>query len=83
MKKLMIAVVALMLGALAAEARDVVTLGLYIKGDGAAEQLDKLPQGVSLGKPKKTKAGWMAFSYHINLAVTQSAELTFKIGKGG
>ena len=83
MKKMMIAVIALMLGAVAAEARDVVTLGLYIKGDGAAEQLNKLPKGVSLGKPKKTKAGWMAFSYHVNLGVTQSAELQFKIVKGG
>ena len=83
MKKMMIAVVALMLGAVAAEAREVAKLGLYIKGDGAVEQLNKLPKGVSLGKPKKTKSGWMAFSYHINLAVTQSAELKFKIVKGG
>ena len=49
MKKMMIAAFALMLGALVAEARDVVTLGVYIKGEGVVETADKLPQGVSRG----------------------------------
>ena len=79
----MIAVFALALGALAVEAREVVTLGVYVKGDGAVATEGKLPQGVTLGKSKKTKSGWMSFPYRFDLATAQSAELKFKVVKGG
>lgn len=82
LKKMMIAVFALALGALAAEARDVVTVGVYIQGDGAVETVGKLPQGVTAGKSRKTKSGWVSFPYRLELATAQSAELKFKVVKG-
>ena len=83
MKKMLIAVVALVLGALAAEARDVVTLGVYVEGDGSVETVGKLPTGITLGKTKKTKSGWTSFPYRFALAAARSAELKFKVVKGG
>ena len=83
MKKMMIAAFALVLGALAAQARDVVTLGVYIIGEGVVETVDKLPQGVSRGRIKMTQNGWTSFPYRLELATVQSAELKLKIVKGG
>ena len=83
MKKIMIAVAALMLGVLAAEARDIVTLGVYIKGEGVVETVGKLPRGVSRGKTKMTQNGWASFPYRLELAAVQSAELNLKVVKGG
>ena len=83
LKKMMIAVFALVLGAAAAEARDVVTFGVYLDSDCSVTPVGKLPAGVTRGKPKKTKAGMMSFPFHINLGQTQSAEFKFKVTNGG
>lgn len=82
LKKMMIAVFALALGA-AVEARDVVTFGVYLDSDCSVAPVGKLPTGVNRGKPKKTKAGLMSFPFHINLGQTQSAEFKFKVANGG
>ena len=83
LKKMTLALFALFVGALVAEARDVVTLGIYLDGDSSVSVVGKLPQGVSLGKPKKTKKGLMSFPIHVNLGQTQSAEFQLKVANGG
>lgn len=83
MKKLLIAVFALMLGVAVAEARDVVTLGVYLEGDCSVAPVGKLPQGVFSGKSKKTKKGMLSFPIHINLDQTQTVEFKLKVANGG
>ena len=83
MKKLLIALFALMLGCMAADARDLVTLGIYLEGDCSVAPAEKLPQGVFRGKPKKTKKGLMSFPFHVDLGQTQTAEVKIKVVNGG
>ena len=83
LKKLSIAVFALLVGALAAEARDVVTLGVYLESDSSVTLAGKLPKGVSAGKSQKTKQGQVSFPFHFNLDQAQSATIKLKVVNGG
>lgn len=83
MKKLLIALFALVIGCFAADAQDLVTLGIYLEGDSSVAPAEKLPQGVYRGKSKKTKKGMMSFPFHVDLGKTQTAEVKLKVVNGG
>ena len=83
MKKMMIALLTLVLGCLVAEASDMVKLGLLVDGDSSVAPVDKLPYGVFYGKTVKTKTGHMSFPFLINIDKTQSTELELKVVNGG
>lgn len=83
MKKMMFALLTLVLGCLVAEASDMVKLGLLVDGDSSVVPVDKLPYGVFYGKTVKTKTGHMSFPFLINIDKTQSVELEFKVTGGG
>ena len=82
-KKLLSVVFALVLCGLAAEARDVVTLGLYLESDSIVKPVGTLPKGVFRGKPQKVKNGGMSFPQHIIVDQPQSVELKFEVVNGG
>ena len=83
MKKMMFALLMLVLGCMVAEASDVVKLGLFVNGDSTVTPVGKLPHGVFHGKTVKTKAGQMTFPFLIDIAKTQSVDLEFKVTGGG
>ena len=81
-KKLMVAIFALMLGAVAAEAKDLVTLEIYFKGEGSVSLVGNLPAGMFRAEGKKGSWGIM-YPYYIDLGKAQAFELKFKIkGEG-
>lgn len=79
MKKLMTIVLALVLGALSAGAKDLASLGIYYSGEGSVELVGKPPKGVYVGKPQKSKNGWTSFPCHIVIDKPASVELKFKV----
>lgn len=79
MKKLLIAAFALVLGALAVQAEELVSLGIYCQGEGSIEFVGKAPKGVYVGKKVENKDGTVSFPCYINLANIQSAEFEFKV----
>ena len=83
LKKLMIVAFALAMGCAVVEARDVVTLGVYLDSDSSVAPAEKLPKGVFRGKPKKTKQGLMSFPIHIDLDQAPTAEIKLKVVNGG
>lgn len=78
MKKLMIVALALVLGALAVRAEELVSLGIYCQGDGSIEVVGKPPKGVYVGKKVENKDGTVSFPCYINIGMIQSVELKFK-----
>lgn len=83
LKKLMVSIFALVLGAAAAEAIDLVSLGVYFLGEGSVEVEGTLPKGVSRGKNVKEKSGAVSFPCYINIGKVQAAEMQFKVTGSG
>lgn len=77
MKKIMLAVAALVLGCLALEAEDLVSLGIYFNG-GSVELVEQTPKVAYRSKNVPGKNGWTSFPCYINIDNPKSAELTFK-----
>ena len=77
-KKLMVSVFALVLGAVAAEAANLVQLELRVTGGGTVKLASKLPTGVFTAEPvlRKTET---VYRYYVILDRTQSVELKFKV----
>ena len=78
LKKLMISMFALVLGAAAAEAADLIRLELRMVGNGYVTHEGKLPNGVFVNEPilRKTEKIYL---YYVNLDKTQAVELKFKV----
>ena len=81
-KKLLIPFFALVLGAAVAEAKDLVTLEIYFKGEGTVSLVGKLPAGMFRAEAKKGDWGIM-YPFYIDLGKAQSFELKFKINGEG
>ena len=79
MKKLIIAAFALVLGAVAAQAENLASLGIYCKGDGSVEIVKPLPKYVYVSKSIRNKDGSTSFPCFINIDRIQSVELKFKV----
>lgn len=81
-KKLMISVFALVLGATAVQAKDLVTVEIYFSGEGSVSLVGNLPKGMFRAEAKKGSWGIM-YPFYIDLDKAQSFELKFKIkGEG-
>ena len=78
LKKLMISIFALALGAAAAEAADLIRLELRMVGKGYVAHEGKLPNGVFVNEPI-LRNNEKIYLYYVNLDKTLSAELKFKI----
>lgn len=81
-KKLLISLFALALGAAVAEAKDLVTLEIYFKGEGTVSLVGKLPAGMFRAEAKKGDWGIM-YPFYIDLGKAQSFELKFKVDGEG
>jgi len=79
MKKFVIAAFALVLGAVAAQAENLASLGIYCSGEGSVEIVKPLPKYVYVGKSIKNKDGSTSFPCFINIDQIQSVELKFKV----
>ena len=79
MKKLLIAAFALVLSAFAAQAEELVSLGIYRQGEGSIEFVGKAPKGVYVSKPVENKDGTVSFPCYINIEKIRSLELKFKV----
>ena len=77
MKKIMLAVATLVLGCLAVEAGDLLSLGIYFTG-GSVELVSQTPKVAYRSKNVPGKNGWTSFPCYINIDKPQSVELTFK-----
>ena len=81
-KKLMVSVFALMLGATAVEAKDLVTVEIYFSGEGSVSLVGNLPKGMFRAATKKGSWGVM-HPYFIDLGKAKSMTLKFRVtGKG-
>ena len=78
LKKLMISMFALVLGAAVAEAADMIRLELRMVGDGYVKHEGKLPNGVFVNEPvlRKTEKIYL---YYVILDKTLAAELKFEV----
>ena len=78
LKKLMISMFALVLGAAVAEAADMIRLELRMVGDGYVKHEGKLPNGVFVNEPvlRKTEKIYL---YYVILDKTLAAELQFEV----
>ncbi len=79
MKKFLIAAFALVLGAVAAQAENLASLGVYCAGEGSIEVVKPLPQYVYVGKSIHNKNGSVSFPCFINIDKPKSVELKFKV----
>ena len=79
MKKLVIAAFALVLGAFAARAENLASLGIYYIGEGAVEVVNPLPKYVYVGKTTTNKDGSISFPCWINIDEPRAVELKFKV----
>ena len=77
MKKFAIAAFALVLGCLAAQAADLLSLGIYFSG-GTVELVEQTPKVAYRSKNVPGKNGWTSFPCYINIDSPKSAELKFK-----
>lgn len=82
LKKLMVAVLALVMGGAVAEAKDLVQIDLTLYGSGIIRPAGKLPKGTFRTEPQKTKSGGVSFPYYIILDETRSAELKLEVSGG-
>ena len=81
-KKLMVSVFALVLGATAVEAKDLVTVEIYFSGEGSVSLVGGLPKGMFRAATKKGSWGVM-HPYFIDLGKAKSMTLKFRVtGKG-
>jgi hypothetical protein len=81
-KKLMISAFAMVLGATAVHAKDLVTIEVYFSGEGSVALVGNLPKGMFRAATKKGSWGVM-HPYFIDLGKAQSLELKFRAtGKG-
>ena len=81
-KKLMIAFFALVLGATAVQAKDLVTIEIYFSGEGSVSLVGELSKGMFRAETKKGSWGVM-YPYFIDLGKAQTMELKFRVtGKG-
>ena len=78
LKKLLITMFALVLGAVAAEAADMVRLELRMVGDGYVKHEGKLPNGVFVNEPVLRK-NEKIYLYYVILDKTLTAELKFQV----
>ena len=79
MKKLLIAL-ALVMGGLALQAKDLVSFGVYYSGDGAVKLVKSSPRitpGASI-----TKNGATSFPCYIDIGKPLKVEMTFKVEGG-
>ena len=78
LKKLMVTILALVLGGFAAEAANLMQLELRVTGGGSVKLVDKLPTGVFTAEPilRKTEK---VYRYYVILDKTQSVELKFRV----
>lgn len=77
MKKLAVIAFALMLGAVAAQAADLLSLGIYFNG-GSVELVEQTPKVAYRSKNVPGKDGWTSFPCYINIDSPKSVELKFK-----
>ena len=77
-KKLLISVFALVLGATAAEAANLMQLELRVTGGGTIKLAGKLPPGVFTSEPI-SRGTETVYRYYIILDKTRSVEMKFKV----
>ena len=82
MKKLMIVAFALVLGGRAAQAADLVSLGIYYRGSGSVELVEQTPKVAYRSKNVPGKDGWTSFPCYISIDSPKSVELKFKVSGG-
>ena len=78
LRKLMISMFALVLGAAVAEAADMIRLELRMVGNGYVKHEGKLPNGVFVNEPVLRK-NEKIYLYYVILDKTLSAELKFNV----
>ena len=78
LKKLSVAVFALVLGAVS-HAAEMVSLGIYFSDGGSIDLVGEAPAGVYRSKNIKDKNGNTSFPCYIGIAKPQSVKLMFKV----